>query len=144
MKKLTEIKVNATQLKLIIGETINYQFPKEVYFTGVGKEKTRTLPEVLATIIKTSDWANKRSHDERFDNKHPVELAVDSIRERGLNKSIIAAIRNNYECQKKKQIIGKWKILCDVITEDHKQYIENILAETHSRKVEILPNHYTR
>lgn len=130
MKKLTEIKVNASKLKLIIGENINYPFPQEKYYPKPDQPKLRTLQVTLDEVIKGSSWARKRSHDERFDNKHPLELALASIQEKGLNKSIIAAIRNDYKCQKQAKITGKWAVLNDVITDEHRKHIINLLLHT--------------
>ena len=136
MKKLSEINVNASKLKLIIGENINYPFPTEQYSPKVGVVKTRTLQTDLATIIKGSSYARKRSHDERFDNKHPVELAIENIKANGLSKTIIAAIRNDFKCQKQIKIVGRWAILNDVITDEHKAFIADLLTKT--REVMIL------
>lgn len=136
MKKLTDIKVNASKLKLIIGENINYTFPKEKYHPKPGVTKYRTLQVGLHEILTTSDYAKKRSHDERFDNKHPLELALNSIKEKGLNKSIIAAIRQDYKCQKQARITGKWAVLNDIITEEHRLYIVGLLVNTAQSNIE--------
>lgn len=135
MKNLKDIKVNAAQLKLIIGENINYDFPTKIVLSKVGKEIERNLPESLDKIINNSPHSNKRSLDPRFDNKHPIILALESIKEKGLNKSIKAAIRNDYTCQNKKAIVGKFKILNDIITDDSRIEIEALLTETHNANV---------
>lgn len=142
MKKLSDIKVNASKLKLIIGENINYKFPTEKYSPKVGVTKTRTLQENLANIITGSSYARKRSHDERFDNKHPVELALENIKINGLSKNIIAAIRNDYKCQKLVKITGKWAILNDVITDEHKEFIHQLLQRTREANIQRLGEKY--
>jgi hypothetical protein len=136
MKKLSEIKVNASKLKLIIGENINFPFPTKERISKVnGDIKRIAQPVSLAKVIEGSSWANKRSHDERFDDKHPVILATISIKERGLNKAIIAGIRNDKKCQKKKAICGKWAVLNDLITDEHRAQIEKLLSDTHDAKL---------
>lgn len=144
MKKLSEIKVNSSQLKLLIGENINFAFPTKMVITKLDKEVEKKLPETLANIIKQSDYAIKRSSDIRFDGRHPVILSTENIKEKGLRKSVIASIRGNYKCQKLKKIVGTYKFLIDLITDEHHNEILEILSKTHDAKLESNPKYYNK
>lgn len=130
MKNLLETKVSKAQLKAIVGDTVKYNFPTKIVIKSVGVEVEKELPDTLKNIIKNTPGQLLSSTDERFDKKHPVVVALERISNTGLSKSIVAKIRNNKNCQKKQDIVGSFKFFTNFISDQHKDYIINLLKET--------------
>lgn len=136
MRDLTKIMVNSAKLKLIIGESINFPFPEKRVENLNGKVTFKKQSVSLSEVIATSKYANKRSFDERFDGKHPVTLAVDSIEEKGLSKTYLSSIFRDKASIKAKRLAGKWAVLNQLITDDHRKYINDRLTVIHIEQAE--------
>lgn len=138
MKQLSEIMVSESTLMLLLGGlNIKYIFPVE---KAKGK-KDKKLKVSLQKIIddnKTSDVYGKklnggldniRSFDDRFDQKHPIHLAIGNIRECGIRKSILTKIYADTGCVRMGRLVGKYAIFNEVLNDFQKAAIEKKLKQ---------------
>lgn len=142
MKKFLQMRLNEAQLKLIVGDSVKHDWPTKTVCTKVGKEVERKQSDTVSNILKKTSEQTLKSFDDRFDGEHPLTLKLKTLSETGMSKTMIAAIRNSHNCQKKKQIIGKWKVMNDIISDEHKAVVIDLLERTHAVNLEKFGSKY--
>ncbi len=95
MKELYNTLCTSSSLKLLVCEDLHFSFPLKYPKSKEPKDWRLKLPVTLAHIIKVTPYLVKSSFDERFDKKHPIELAVEQLYNKGLTAAIVYKILHN-------------------------------------------------
>lgn len=141
MKDLSEIYVSETSLKMITRTEIQFQFPILKTKNKKDRKEKVSLQYILDSESKdaygkpTIDHiANVRSFDTRFDKKHPLQLALDYIKDNGIRKDILAKIYMDEKCVKEGRMVGPYAIFNELLTSDQKEVIEKRLIWEQEQK----------
>lgn len=120
MKHLYETLCNSSNLKLLCGKDFNYSFPLKYPKAKDPKKLNIKTSATLAQIIKDTDFHRIKSFDERFDKRHPIELAVEQLYIKGFTDEIIYKILKNKASVNQKQIKGVYSFLANFITQQYR------------------------
>lgn len=132
MRNLDEIIVSESTLSLLLGGlNIRFKFPKD----SKNKRKEKVSLQYILDYEDKGVYGEKldnqvaiiRSFDDRFDGKHPVTLAVENIKEKGIRKSILNNIYNDKGCIRVGKLVGKYAIFNDLLSDNQKKEIEKRL-----------------
>lgn len=127
MKELLNTLCTTSSLRLLLGENIEYAFPLKFPKSKEPKEMKIRKPVTLAKIVADTPHLNKSSFDERWDGKHPIEIAIGNLQYKGFTNAIKYKIYKNKASVKSKQIKGSYSFLAKFITDERKQEILDML-----------------
>lgn len=135
MKQLHEIYVGESKLSLLLGgaKIIGYKFPTD----GKGRKMQASLQMIIdSNQVKdmydrplNDGVASVRSFDNRFDKRHPIELAVDNIRDKGIRYSTLQSLLNDASCIRVGKMVGRFGVFNDILSDQAIEKIETMLKE---------------
>jgi hypothetical protein len=129
MKQLYQVLTNASNLKLLCGNDLGYSFPLKYPKSDDPKKLKIKTTSTLREIMMETPNKRIRSHDPRFDNKHPIELALENLQSKGLTNDQIYKIIKNKASVNSKKIKGPLSYLSNFITDEHRAVIAGKLKE---------------
>lgn len=129
MKDLYNTLCTKSNLKLLLGEDIHFGFPLKYPKDKDPKKAKLVKPVMLSEVINQTPNLRARSHDPRFDKKHPIELAVEQIYNNGLTKSVVYKILHNKASIKAGRVLGAYKYLANFLSDSGRADVKAKLSE---------------
>ena len=126
MENKLEKLVTSAQLKMLTGKYLNLN--RVLYPHPEDKMNYERNPKAtLGQIHKSGLLGKSKSFDERFDNKCVLELALNTLVEKGISRNLFDKITGTKTCVKKKKMVGMYACLYDLLNHADLTRIQNRL-----------------
>lgn len=123
MEKLDTL-VNREQLKMLTG--IDFDSLSSSWFS-IDEMSKKSIKLSLKEIENSEKFNKIRSFDERFDNKSPIKVALDSLEENGLPNWLIMEIcaqkSNSVRTDGAVGLFGKYSFLKKLVPNKHLEVV---------------------
>lgn len=140
MKHLLKTLCTPSNVKLLTGLDLTTSFPLRFPKSEDKKKAKLRQTQTLQQIIEASPEVKKRSFDSRFDDKHPIEIAIENLQQNGFTKEQVYKLLHHKQSVLRNRIEGTLKYLANFITDEYEQEIIGKLKEVSYDKGKFIRN----